>query len=616
MIKALLLIHIYLICLSPLAYAQEVSLTVSAPSQVAGGQQFMVTFSVNAEAESFSGPSFKDFNVLGGPNSSTSSNIQIFNNQVIRSVTYAYTYYLSAGKEGSFAIGEAKVRTGGKTYSSQPFTIQVVPSTQQGAGQAQPRSPQPQQGQRRTLSDKDILLRVSANKSNPYQGEEVIITYRIFTRVPIVNYTINQAPAHTGFWSEDLIKNNQEIKQYKEMIDGEEYLVAEIRKVALYAQRSGSLRLEPLKLDVVAQVVQSRSRFGDPFFDNFFNDPFFNSGPENVPYSVTSNALTLEVRPLPIANKPASFKGAVGDFTMQTTIDRKELNANESITLKIAIKGKGNVKLIQEPDAGFPASFESFDPKTSTDVNANASGVSGTRTFEYLAIPRSSGEYTLSPQSFTYFNPSAGQYITLTNPVFSIKVKRGEGNAQAQTFDPADRQSIQYVGSDIRYIKQGPFRLFPVQNHFFGSTLFWILLLLPFVLFVAFVAGLRQHISRNSDISKVRYRRATRLARKRLNSAHVYLTQGQNEKFVNEIAHALWGFISDKFNIPLADLSMENVKDRLTQQGVDESIILGFERILNNCEFARFAPGNADSIMETLFAEAFDLLTRLEKDLK
>ncbi|MDP2424716.1 MAG: BatD family protein [Bacteroidales bacterium] len=597
--------------------ADTPNFSVSAPQQVAVGQQFRMVFNVDAEAEGFVAPTFSEFNVLSGPNQSSSSNIQITNGQVSRSVTYSFTFILVATKEGTFTIPEARIRAGGKQLSTQPFSIKVLASAS-GSSTSPGQQQQQQQQQSAGFNEKDVFLRVSASEQNPYQGEEIIVTYKLYTRLPIASYNIDQSPAHPGFWSEELLKDRSQLVQYTESVNGEEYTVAEIRKVSLFPQRAGSLRIEPMKMDVVARVLaqQQRRRTGDPFFDNFFNDSFFSAGYQNVNRTLTSNAINIEVKPLPVNSKPAGFSGAVGDFSFQATVDRTELSANEGVNLNMVIKGKGNIRLVDKLEPGFPASFETFDPKITTDVQANASGVSGTRIIEQLAIPRSSGDFTIRPVSFVFFNPSRGQYFTHTSPEFNLKVKRGEGSDQSLAFDPTDQQAIQHVGSDIRYIRQLPFKLVPVGNYFWGSQFFWLLLVLPLIFFILFVILLRQNIRRNSDLSKVRNRKATRVARKRLKKAHEYLKARMTDKFYNELSQAIWGYLSDKFNIPLSELSLETVRQRLEKQQLNDQIISEFTATLNNCEFARFAPGQKEDAMERLYHEALERITLSEKELK
>lgn len=596
--------------------ADAVRLTASAPAEVQAGQQFRLVYTLNAEAENFTGPNFADFTVLSGPVQSSSSNIQIINNQVTRSFTITFTYNLVAMQEGNFTIQPAKARSGGKDYSSNAVTIRIRPASQQQSGSQQ----QQQQGGQSSgaMNSKDIFIRASADKSNPYMGDQIIVTYKLYTRVQVSNYQIEQSPSTNGFWVEELNKDNSRLVQYNDVIDGQQYTVAEIRKVALFPQRAGTLRIEPLQVEVVARVQQQshQRRTGDPFFDSFFNDPFFSSRWQNVNQNLRSNALEINVKSHPVQNRPSDFSGAVGDFTIRTTVDRTELAANEPINLKVVISGKGNVRLIDKLNFQFPPAFEVYDPKISTDVKVSQSGVSGTRTLEYLIIPRSAGNYTIKPAVFSFFHPVREEYITLSTPEFNFKIARSEGSDLVSGTATGDQQAIQYISSDIRFIRQAPFKLNRIGSYFFGSSLFYVLLLSPLLLFALFVILLQNHIRNSRDLARMKNRRATRFARKRLKQAQEFLKLRLSDKFFNELSQALWGYLSDKINIPLSELSLETVRERLASRAVNVEIIDDFIHVLEQCEFARFAPGDVAQTMDQLYENALALITRIEKELK
>jgi hypothetical protein len=605
-----------IVCLLPLiTAASDVSFTASAPATVQSGQQFRLVYTLNAEAENFTAPEITEFAIIAGPNQSSSSSIQIINNQVTRTVAITFTYTLAAYKEGTFTIPAARVRAGGKQYTSNPVTIKVTPAAAPPSGSQAPQGQSPQPGG--TITSKDVFLRATVDKTDPFMGEEIIVTYRLYTRIPVSNYHIEQSPAHSGFWAEELTRDRTRLLQYTDVVDGIQYTVAELRKVALFPQRSGNLRIEPLEVEIVARVQQQsqRRRTGDPFFDSFFDDPFFGSRTQNVNHTLRSNALNINVKPLPVLNRPAEFSGAVGNFTMRATVDKTELAANEPVNLKVVISGKGNVRLIDKINFQFPPSFEVYDPKISSDVQATQTGVSGTRTLEYLLIPRSAGQFSLKPATFSHFNPVREQYISLITPEFNFNIARGEGMDIAGAAG-SDQQAIQYIASDIRFIRQGPFRLSTMGSYFFGSTHFYALYLSPLVLFGIFVLLLRNHIKNNSDIARVKNRHATRIARKRLKQAEEFMKLRMGEKFFNELSQALWGYLSDKFNIPLSELSLETVRGRLESRNVDNAIIDDFTQVLEQCEFARFAPGEKSQTMEQLYERGLVLITRIEKELK
>lgn len=615
--KRFLFFLIFIITVIGNIYAEDVKFYVSAPSTVGSGQQFAVTFTVNAAASNLKAPSFKGFSVLSGPNQSSSSSMQIINGRMSQSVSYSFTYYLQAGNEGNYPISPAKITVDGKTYETESFTIKVVKSSANAGNQQQQSQSQQQQGNQQAggnISDKDLFLKASVSNASPYLGEQVIVTYKLYTSVAIAQYSINKLSSNKGFWSEDLTKENEKPKQYKEYLNGKQYIVAEIRKVALFPQESGRLNVEPLEVEVIAQIQTQRRRTNSIF--DFFDDPF-SSSVQNVKKVLKANNLTINAKPLPSANKPEDFTGAVGNFTFRSDIDKTELKANEAVNLKFTISGRGNIKLIDKLNIVFPTDFETYDPKISDNINTSDNGVSGTKTFDYLIIPRNQGVYTIKPVTFTYFDLNKGKYITLSSPEYTLKVAKGDGKQQNNVaLTSVNQEEIKYIGSDIEHIKTKPMKLNNKGEHFFLSDLFFIISVIPLVLFVSALIIRRKHIKLRSNIALLKNRKATKVANKRLKKAKNYLVSKDKDKFYIEISQALWGYISDKFSIPLSDLSMDSVKEALTRQNVADEIISDFIRTLNNCEFARFAPGDESLTMDKIYKEASDIISKTENELK
>lgn len=590
-------------------FSQDIRFIASVPEQVAVGEQFRLVFSVNAEGEGFKAPPLRDFSLLSGPNRGSSSSMQIINNKVSRSVESTYTYLLQAVREGTFTIGQASIVVEGKTYQSAAVTIKVVKGSA-----AQPNAPQqdnaPTGGD---ISSRSLFLRTAVSKNNPYQGEQVIVTYKLYTRVPISDMAIKKVPALTGFWKENLLENNVNYKQYKEVVNGLEYNVAEIKKDALFAQKSGKLIIDPLELDVIAQLETKRRRSNDPF-DDFFNDSFFGRNYQNVQKTLTSNTITLNVKPLPESGSK-DFNGAVGSYNINATVDKTTLKANDALTLKFTVTGRGNIKMIDKPNFVFPPDFEVYDPKINDNVRTTDAGMSGSRTFEYLIVPRNHGKYNIKSVPFVYFNLASGSYRTLMTPEFNITVEKGTGN-EAYVSSGADKQDLQYIGTDIRFIQTGVFKLKPINHFFYGSPLFWVLLALPFILFILFIVIWQKELKKRSNVALMRNKKATGIARKRLRAAEQYLKQDNQTSFCNEISNALWGYLSDKFNIPRATLSIESVSEALQKKNVNDNLISKFKDTLNNCEYARFAPGDKSEIMSNLYSEAMNVITQTEQELK
>jgi hypothetical protein len=595
--------------------AQDVEFTASSKSNVQVGEQFRAVFTVNQQVDRFEGPDFEGFNVLSGPNQSTNQSYQFINGKVSQSYQLTFTYYLQAAREGSFTVKPAKVVANGKTYQSNEMSINV--------SQASGNASQVQQGNKRNsqatqsgTNKNDVFIKALVDKSSPYQGEQVIVTYKIYTTVPISQINISKISSFPGFWSQNLLNDNDPLKQYNEVINGKEYVVADIRKIALFAQRSGEIRIDAMELECVAQVKVENSRSRDPFFDSFFNDPFFNRNFQNVELKVESNPLNINVKPLPALGKPMIFSGAVGSFKMSSAVDRTALKANEPLTLTITISGKGNLELIDALPLAFPPDFETYDPKISNNLSKTGSGISGSRTFEYLVIPRNSGEFRIKAVEFSYFDPALQAYSTLKTPEYVINVERSDEESSGITYSGISQKNIEFIGSDIRHIKTGAIQLKPVNALFLASTSFLLWLILPFIIFLASVIIWLRNKKEKGNIALMRNRQANKVAKKNLKTAGEYLKQNLTNEFFEEISRALWGYISNKFNIPLSDLSIDTVNQRLSDKKISDDSIRQFTTVLENCEFARFAPGDKSERMQDVYNEALTVISKIEQELK
>jgi len=594
--------------------AQTVQFTGSANTVVETGEQFRLTYTLNAEGSNFIGPGIQNFMVLAGPSQSSSSSVQYMNGRVEQSISLTFTFILQAVQPGTYTLPPASIIAGGKKILSNPVTIKVVKGNNTAPQGNKSNTPDAGAG----VDENDIFLKAVPSKSNPLQGEQITVTYKLYTRVPVSLNGIDKIPSYEGFWSQDLIKDKDKYAQYNETLNGQKYMVAEIRKVALFPQKGGKLIIDPLQVDIVAQLQTKKKRntFNDPFFDNFFNDSFFGSSVQNVKKTIRSNSVAINVKALPAQNKPADFSGAVGRFELNPSVDRKELKANEALTMRLSISGKGNLNLIEKPNVVFPPDFEAYDPKIIDNIAYTANGVSGTRTFEYLVIPRNPGEFTIKPASFSYFDLKKNTYIRLQTPEYTIRVQKGDGSEANTAVTSADQEDIKYLGQDIRYIRSAPIELVPVGKYFFGSFLYYILLIFPALLFAILAYVWKNQIKKRSDKALMRNKKATRIATSRLKKASIYLKDAKQEAFYNEISQALWGYLCDKFNISLSELSKESVRAALQSKAVDENIITQFTDTLDHCEFARFAPGDKSTIMEHIYNEALTIITKIERELK
>jgi len=621
MLKKIIFGFIIFLLTSGAAFSQDVQFSAQAKPVVALGETFTVIYTLNAQGSGLRGPAMAGFAMLSGPNMSTNSSIRMINGRTTMSITYTYTYLLQATREGTFNIPAATVSVNGKQAESNTLSIKVVKNPNVPGGQASGNSGQPRgggQGGNSGVSSNDVYVKAFVSNANPLQGEGIVVTYKIFTKVAIAQVNINKAPSFSGFWSQNLTKDNEKLQQSRQMIDGEQYVVADLKKYFLFPLKSGKLVIDPLELQCVAQVrKQTKTRTGDPFFDDFFNDSFFNSGVANVEKNLKSNPLVISVRPLPEEGKPADFSGAVGSFTFRAEMDKTHLKTNEAVTLKCTVSGKGNIQLIDKMNISFPPDFEGYDPKVTSDVQSTGSGVAGNQIFEYLMIPRKPGKFKINPISFSYFDLDKKRYVTLTSPEFNLDVEKGSGDTGPMlTYAGANKEDIKYIGSDIRHIRNSAFTLTLAGSRFFGSTGFWLLLVIPLALFILFLVLWRKLAERRSNTVLMKNLKATKIARKRLRKAEEFQKAGKQEDFYVAISQALWGYLGDKFSISLAGLSIDTVHEALVNKNVNETLITQFIETLNNTEFARFAPGEKTLNMERIYNEALEIISKMERELR
>ena len=593
----------------------DVQFTAASKQVVSVGERFTIVYEINGDGTNFIGPNFGALQVLSGPNTSTSSSVQYINGRMQQSYSKSFTYIVQASGIGDVFISPAKITLNGKVISSNTLNITVV---KQAPGQQKARGDQTQ-GQRDmgVIHDDDVYIRASVSKSHPYLGEEVIVTYRIYTKVGVSSLQMKKASSFQGFWSKNLTDNNSKLKQTTKVINGEEYVVAEISKYAVFPQKTGELTIDPAEMDIVAQlqVQQKRRRSNDPF-EEFFNDPFFNRNVRNVELTLATKPVTLDVKPLPETGKPSSFLGAVGDFSFKSEIDHESLNANDALTLKVTVSGKGNIELVEVPAPKFPSDFESYDPKVSNNVKVSNSGIRGSKRVEYLAIPRAAGDFVIKPVEFSYFNPRDKKYYSFSSDTFNIHVEKGDVNGSGITYSSSAKEDIKFIGKDIRHITEGPYNFRLTGVYLFGTTWYYVLLALPIFILVLFILLWKKMEKQRANISGTKTRRANKVAKTRLLKANKFKKEANDKAFFDEIAQALWGYIADKFSIQQASLSVETVKGALTEKGVDEVVIDNFINTLNNIEFARFAPGDASGKMETVYNEAMNAIMQAEKALK
>ncbi len=591
----------------------QVTFEASGQTNVAVGQQFMIRFTANQQGSNFTGPDFKGLNVLSGPNLQTNTSYSNINGKMSQSMSVSYTYYLRAVSEGDFIVAPAKITIDDKEYETKELTVHVGKASATNTTRNQASSPQAQT----ELNENDLFIKASVDKTNPYIGEQVILTYKIYTTVPIAQIGINKLSNFQGFWTKNLLDQQEALNQSNEVIDGVEYVTADLRKFAIFPQKSGSLDIDAMELECIAQIRQAnKRRSSNSFLDSFFDDPFF-GGTQNIKKVLLSNPIKLEVKPLPQNNKPSNFSGSVGFFSLNGSINTSTLKTNEAITLKVTISGKGNIELIDKLNINFPPDFEVYEPEISNKLNTNsADGVSGSRTFQYLMIPRNPGDFVIEPIVFNYFDIQSQSYKKLSTKAFNIKVEKGEDYQSGVVYSGANQEDIQYIGTDIHHIKIDKFPLYKINAYLFNTLNFALWLIIPLIIFILFILFWKKQSKKLSNQSLMRHKRATKVARKSLKHAQKYLGTKDTIAFYNEISQALWGYLSDKFNIPISELSKDSVKDNLLQKEVKEKTINQFIETLNNCDFARFAPGDPESTMDKIYNEALEIISKIERELK
>ena len=599
------------------AWADDVQFKAQAPAQVIVGRPFQLTYTVNQRSRDLRAPEFTDFDVLAGPYTSTSSSTSFINGHRTSSFTQTYTYTLLAQRAGTFTIGPATVKVDGENIQSNGVRITVLPEDEQlgassrqtgGAASAEEGS-QSSQANSGQVSSENIFVRTIASKTRVHEQEALLITYKLyFANVDVAQLTNNtKLPEFTGFLKQDLEQG--EIQTELEHYNGRNYQTAVLYRTVLYPQHSGDIKIDPARFEAVLRVqTQQRVR---SIFDDFFGSY------TNVTKMLTAPGVTVHVAPLP-SGKPAGFSGGVGRFSLTPSISQTELQANEAVTIKLDITGAGNMKLIKTPAVEWPEGFEPYDPKVTNDFRTTTSGVSGTKSIEYLAIPRSAGEYTIPAVQFSYFDIDQKAYKTLSTPEYTIRVKRGAGSANAGQAEEnavisyTQKEDIKQLGTDIRYIDTKPLKKNTEYRCQVGEhRLIWLFYVVPLLLTIIVLLILRKQIKEAADITRVRYKRANKVAQKRLKAAAAALKANDRNAFYAAIESAAWTYLSDRLSIPTADLNKDNIASILKQKGVSDDLIADVKNVLSTAEFARYAP-STDHAMDDLYTATTNLINNLE----
>ena len=598
--RKLIIILMTLMAYSTQTFADKVSFVASAPDVVVVGDQFRLSYTVTTQkVKDFRAPSIKGFDVLMGPSRSEQSSTQIVNGSVSSTSSITFTYILMANTAGEFTVPGASIVADGNQMISNSVKIKVLPQDQNhnSSRRNNDNSSSIQPSSNASVSNQDLFITATASKTNVYEQEAFVLTYKIYTRESNLQLNNAKLPDFKGFHSQE-IEMTTNARWTPEHYKGRNYYTTVYRQFVLFPQQSGKLFIEPAQFQMtVNKPVQS----ADPF------DAFFNGGNNviEIKKPITTPKIAINVNPLP-AGKPTNFLGGVGEFNISSSINSKELKTNDAITIKLVISGTGNLKLISNPEIKFPDDFEVYDPKVDNQVRLTKEGLTGNKVIEYLAIPRHAGTYKIPGVSFSYFDIRSKSYKTLNTEDYVINVEKGAGNADQVIANFTNKEDLKVLGEDIRYIKQNEVTFQPKGSFFYGSMSYWLFYIIPALAFILFFIIYRKQAAENANVAKMRTKKV----------AGKLLSENKKDAFYDEVLKALWGYISDKLNIPVSRLSKDNIEEKLRNHGVSEELIKEFLNALNDCEFARFAPGDENQAMDKVYSSSIEVISKMENSIK
>ena len=583
--------------------AQNVTMTAEAPSEVEAGEQFRVRYTVNTQdANNFTAPDFRGFEVIYGPATSRQSSIQIINGRTSQSASVTFTYVLLASKPGSYTINPASVQCG-KTIRSRALKVRVVnpgTSRQQSGGnpyRQQVKEPTSASG----ISSRDLFMTATASRTRVHEQEAVQLTYKLYTLVNLTQLD-GKLPTLNGFQIQEVpLPRTKEFKL--ETYKGRNYHTTVWAQYVVFPQKAGQLTVPAITYE---GVVVSPNRNIDPI-DAFFNGT---SGMLELKKKIVAPSITIDVSPLPA--KPAGYSGAVGQFGISAGLTPERVKANDALTLKLIVKGTGNLKLIGTPEVKFPKDFETYDAKVNDNFKLTKAGLAGSKTFEYLAVPRHPGTYTVPPVEFCYFDVTTQSYRTLKTQAFTVHVDKAQGGQAVASDYGNGQEDVAQLNQDIRFIKQGTPASHAIDPQFVSSYRYLLCYLVPMLLFAVSFAALRKRRAANEDVVGLKVRKANKVARKRLKAAERMLNDKNQNAFYDETLKALYGYAADKFNLEQEHLCKDNIRQRLLEKQCPEQIVQEFLGTIDDCEFARYAPGDPSASMDSIFEKAVSLICKIE----
>ena len=597
--RLLLIIQIALVAIA--VHAQ--TLSVHAPSHVQTGENFRLTYTVNTQnvGEFHVGNIPEGLEIITGPYTSSQSSFQMVNGHTSSSSSITYTFIICATKAGSYTISPAHINAGGKNIASHAAKITVsgaAPSNNGAPRMHEDRDDRQAHNAGSSIGEGDLFIRVSANKHRIHEQEPVVLTYKVYTLVDLTELE-GKMPDLTGFHTQE-VKLSPQKSFHNEVVNGRNYRCVTWSQYVMFPQMTGKLEIPSITFN--GTVVQ-QNRNVDPF-EAFFNG---GSGYIEVKRSIKAPGVTIQVDPLP--QKPAGFSGGVGHFNISAQLDKTTVKANDPATLRVVISGIGNLKLIKEPVVAFPKDFDKYDAKITDKTKLTPNGVEGNMIYDFLVVPRNQGKYTIPAIEFIYYDTSSNSYKTIRTQPFELTVEKGDGSNASANYATAKDE-------DIHPIKTGKMKITGAEGMFFNSTNYWLILCLLIAAFIVLLVVFRKRAIENADIVKLRSKKANKVATKRLRKADKLMRQNHYGEFYDEVLRALWGYVGDKLNIPVSELSRDNISERFHEHNVDEETITKFVGAIDECEYARYAPGDAAGNMNKTFTSAMSAITQIEDSMK
>ena len=613
------LVTVILLMAAQAVFADEISFIAQSPTAVVRGERFRITYKLSdATPKQFRAPDMKGLTVLAGPSTSTSQSTSIVNGKVTTSSSYTYTFIVVAEDEGDYKLDGATVTVGNDTYTSNGLSIKVLPPDSNQAQQAQ-QSQSTQRGnstrQQNSQTDNDeigpndLFMLATVDKATVYEQEALLLTFKVYCSPSLeLSSLSNKMPDLKNFHVQE-VELPRKKEFHLEHYNGRNYQTLVWSQYVLFPQQSGELEIPATSFEgVISQPVRSNT--------NDIFDFFYNSGRYiDIKKDLKTRKITIDVKPLP-SGKTKSFYGGVGDFSLSSTISSTDITANDAVTIKVVLSGTGNLKLVKTPELDLPKDFDIYDPKVDNKYTIKNGRQTGNKVYEYLFIPRHAGEYVIPAMQFQYFDPQSGSYKTLQTDEYKLNVAKGQGGDDTpSSMSYVSKEDLKYVGKDVRFHTTGG-KLRQTGDMFFTSVLFWILLALPSILLMLLVIISRKRIANNANSTRIKVKKASSIATKRLKVAHKLMEEGNKEKFYDEIMRALSGYMSDKLVIPVVSLSKENIGEELRKRKVSDEFVGQVIGLLDECEFARYAPGDDSGRMDRLYEQAANAIGTLEDIIK